>query len=194
MLKKAALILIVLLIAIGGGAASVWYALHTQKGAGAISVGPWTAFPDIGSVRADPYTNARVAREGILALGRAEGLAFIASHDSSGQPLLRQCSYRIEGQLPVARFWTLYAANQSLNVIDTGKFRPAALHSHQLLREPDNSVKITASSHPSPGNWLLTVGHGPLYFVLSLYDTPIANSTGLSGMTMPRIIRGNCDA
>lgn len=194
MLNKAALVLIVLFIAIGGGAASVWYALHTQKGVGAISVGPWTAFPDIGSVQADPYTNARIVREGVLALGRAEGLAFIAEYDSSGQPLLRQCSYRIEGQLPVARFWTLYAADQSLNVINTRKLRPAALHSHQVLRKPDNSVKITASSHPSPGNWLLTVGNGPLYFVLSFYDTPIANSTGLSDIAMPHIIRGNCNA
>jgi hypothetical protein len=183
MLKRAVLTLIALVIAIGGGAASVWYALHIQKGAGAITIGTWTAFPDIGTPEADPYTNARVAREGVLALGRAEGLAFVAEHDSGGKPLARECVYRLEGQLPIARFWTLYAADQSLD-----------LQSHQVLRETDNSVRIMASSRPAPGNWLLTAGSGPMYFVLTFYDTPIASSTGLSGIELPRIVRSGCDA
>ncbi|MET3662637.1 DUF1214 domain-containing protein [Aquamicrobium ahrensii] len=194
MLKRAMLTLIALVIAIGGGAASVWYALHVQKGAGAIGVGSWTAFPDIGTPQADPYTNARVAREGVLALGRAEGLAFVAEHDSGGRPLTKECTYRLEGHLPIARFWTLYAADRSLDVIKTGKSRPAALQSYQVVREPDNSVRITASRHPAPGNWLLTAGSGAMYFVLTFYDTPIASSTGLSGIELPRIVRSGCDA
>ncbi|MGS1095938.1 DUF1214 domain-containing protein [Aquamicrobium terrae] len=194
MLKRAMLALIALIIAIGGGAASVWYALHVQKGAGAITIGAWTAFPDIGTPAADSYTSARVSREGVLALGRAEGLAFVARHDSSGQPLLRECTYRIEGHLPIARFWTLYAANQSLDVLHTGKTRPAALQSYQVLREQDNSVRLTASARPAPGNWLLTEGKGAMYFVLTFYDTPIASSTGLSGIDLPRIVRSGCNA
>ena len=194
MLKKALLTLIALVIAIGGGAASVWYALHVQKGAGAITIGAWTAFPDIGTPEADPYTNARVAREGVLALGRAEGLAFVAAHDSADQPLLRECAYRIEGNLPVARFWTLYAADQSLDFIRTGKLRPAALQSYQVLRRPDNSVLVDASRSPAPGNWLITSGEGPMYFVLTFYDTPIASSTGLSGIELPRIVPRGCNA
>ncbi|MCK9553051.1 DUF1214 domain-containing protein [Aquamicrobium sp.] len=194
MLNKALLTLIALVIAIGGGAASVWYALHVQKGAGAITIGAWTAFPDIGTPEADPYTNARVAREGVLALGRAEGLAFVAAHDSAGQPLLRECAYRIEGNLPVARFWTLYAADQSLDFIRTGKLRPAALQSYQVLRRPDNSVLVDASPSPTPGNWLITSGEGPMYFVLTFYDTPIASSTGLSGIELPRIVPRGCNA
>lgn len=191
---RALLTLIALAIAIGGGAASVWYALHIQKGAGAIAIGAWTAFPDIGTPEADPYTNARVAREGVLALGRAEGLAFVAARDSAGQPLLRQCSYRIEGNFPVARFWTLYAADRSLDFIRTGKARPAALQSFQVLRLRDNSALVSASGHPAPGNWLMTAGKGPMYFVLTFYDTPIASSTGLPGIELPRIVRGGCDA
>lgn len=194
MLRQAMLMLIALAIAIGGGAASVWYALHIQKGASAIAVGAWTAFPDIGTPEADPYTSARVSREGVLALGRAEGLAFVASRDSAGRPLLRECTYRIEGSFPIARFWTLYAADRSLDILDTGKIRPAALHSHQLLRQPDNSVHLTASARPAPGNWLLTGGTGAMFFVLTFYDTPIAASTGLSGIELPRIVRSACDA
>ncbi|MER8845248.1 DUF1214 domain-containing protein [Mesorhizobium australicum] len=194
MLKNAFLMLISLAIAIGGGGASVWYALKIQDGVGAIRIGQWTAFPDIGTPAADPYSKARVAREGVLALGRAEGLSFVAEKDAAGDQLKRECAYRIEGGFPTARFWTLYAADQSLGVVETGKSRLAALQSYEVLRQPDNSVIISVGHQPMPGNWLLTDSSGRMYFVLTLYDTPIASSTGLSDVSLPRIVKASCDA
>ncbi len=175
-------------------AASVWYALKVQDGVGAIRIGQWTAFPDIGTPAADPYSKARVAREGVLALGRAEGLSFVAENDAAGDQLKRECSYRIEGGFPTARFWTLYAADQSLGVVETGKPRLAALQSYEVLRQTDNSVIISVGHHPMQGNWLLTDGSGRMYFVLTFYDTPIASSTGLSDVSLPRIVKAGCDA
>ncbi|TGQ95849.1 DUF1214 domain-containing protein [Mesorhizobium sp. M8A.F.Ca.ET.208.01.1.1] len=194
MLKNAFLMLISLAIAVGGGGASVWYALKIQDGVGAIRIGQWTAFPDIGTPAADPYSKARVAREGVLALGRAEGLSFVAENDAAGDQLKRECTYRIEGGFPTARFWTLYAADQSLGVVETGKSRLAALQSYEVLRQPDNSVIISVGHHPMPGNWALTDGSGRMYFVLTFYDTPIASSTGLSDVSLPRIVKAGCDA
>ncbi|QPC94034.1 DUF1214 domain-containing protein [Mesorhizobium sp. INR15] len=194
MLKNAFLMLVTLALAIGGGGGSVWYALKIQDGVGAIRIGQWTAFPDIGTPAADPYSKARVAREGVLALGRAEGLSFVAERDSAGEQLKRECAYKIVGGFPTARFWTLYAADQSLGVIQTTKPRLAALQSYQVLRQPDNSVIISVSKRPSPGNWLLSDGFGRMYFVLTFYDTPIASSTGLSDVTLPLITKVGCDA
>lgn len=194
MLKNVFLTLLVLAIAIGGGGASVWYMLEAQEGLDAIRVGAWTAFPDIGTPEADPYSKARVAREGVLALGRAEGLAFVARQDSNGEPLRRECTYSIEGGFPTARFWTLYAADQFLDVIATGKPRAAALQSYEILRQPDNSAIIAVSDHPSPGNWLPVQGTGTMYFVLTFYDTPIASSTGLSDVVLPQIVKAGCNA
>ncbi|WP_095204292.1 DUF1214 domain-containing protein [Mesorhizobium carmichaelinearum] len=194
MLKNAFLMMLSLAIAIGGGGASVWYALKIQDGVGAIRIGQWTAFPDIGTSAADPYSKARVAREGVLALGRAEGLSFVAENDAAGDQLKRECSYRIEGGFPTARFWTLYAADQSLGVVETGKPRLAALQSYEMLRQADNSVIISVGHHPMSGNWLLTDGSGRMYFVLTFYDTPIASSTGLSDVSLPRIVKAGCDA
>jgi hypothetical protein len=194
MLKTALLTLISLAIAIGLGGYSVWYALNAQDGVGAIRIGQWTAFPDVGSLTADPYSKARVAREGVLALGRAEGLAFVAERDEAGEPLKRECAYTIEGSYPTARFWTLYAADQSLGVIGTGKPRQAALQSYEVLRQADNAVVISVGNRPAPGNWLLTNGSGKMYFVLTFYDTPIASSTGLSDVTLPRILKAGCNA
>jgi len=194
MLKNAFLTLLSLAIAIGGGGGSVWYALKAQDGVGAIRIGQWTAFPEIGTQAADPYSKARVAREGVLTLGRAEGLSFIAERDAGGDQLRRECAYMIEGGFPTARFWTLYAADQSLGVVDTDRPRLAALQSYQVLRQPDNSVIITVGNRPAPGNWLLTEGSGRMYFVLTFYDTPIASSTGLSDVTLPRIVKAGCNA
>ncbi|MBN9233139.1 MULTISPECIES: DUF1214 domain-containing protein [Phyllobacteriaceae] len=193
MLKNALLTLLALAIAIGLGGGSVWYALDAQSGGGAIRIGPWTAFPDIGTAEADPYSQARVARQGALALGRAEGLSFVAEADSNGESLRRECSYTIEGSFPTARFWTLHAADQALDPIVSGRPRQAALQSHEILRQADNSTVITVASNAAPGNWLPVAGAGPLRFVLNFYDTPIAASTGLSDVKLPAILRIGCD-
>lgn len=194
MLKNAFLTMLALAIAILGGAGSVWTMLDAQEGFDAIHIGEWTAFPDIGTREADPYSKARVARAGVLALGRAEGLSFVAARDSAGEALRRECAYFIEGSFPPARFWTLYAADQSLDMIKTGKPRPAALQSYEILRRADSSAVISAGSRPAPGNWLPLSGQGALFFVLTLYDTPIATSTGLSDVSAPKILKARCDA
>jgi hypothetical protein len=194
MLKTAFLTFFVLAISIVGGGASVWYTLQANESVGAVTIGEWTAFPAIGTPDADPYSKARVAREGLLALGRAEGLSFTAQRDSDGEALRRECSYHIEGAVPSARFWTLYAADTEGNVIPGGERRLAALHSYQLLRLADNSVSITAGAHPAPGNWLALSGAGPMTLVLTFFDTPIASSTGVSDIVLPSIVRGGCDA
>lgn len=194
MLKNVLLTVFALAIAIVGGGGSVWYILDARNGLDAIHIGVWTAFPDIGTADADPYSKARVARAGVLALGRAEGLSFVADHDTAGDPLRRECAYSIEGSFPTARLWTLYAADQSLDVIATGMARPAALHAQEILRQPDNSAIISVGRQPYPGNWLPVRGDGPLHFVLTFYDTPIASSTGLSDVTLPLVRKAGCHA
>jgi hypothetical protein len=193
MLRIAALALLVLAVAIGVGAGSAWYALDAEEGIGALTVGNWTAYPDIGSPDADPYAKARIARDGVLALGRAEGLSFIARRDSAGDGLDRACRYTIEGPFPPARFFTLYAADRTLTPLPRRGLRAAALHSYALLRNSDNSITIATGTQAAPGNWLALPGSGPFALVLTLYDTPIATSTGIDEVALPQIIRGACD-
>lgn len=194
MLKTAFLILVVLLVSIVGGGASVWYMLKANESLGAVTMGEWTAFPDLGTADADPYSKARVAREGLLALGRAEGLSFSAQRDSEGDTLRRECRYSIEGPVPTARFWTLYAADPSGGVVEAGTRRSGALHSYQLTRQADNSIVVSAGRHPAPGNWLALSGQGPMTLVLTFFDTPISSSTGASDIILPSIVKAGCDA
>lgn len=193
MLKTAFLVTLFLAIAIVGGGASVWYALDAREGVGAVAIGNWAAFPEIGTPDADPYSRARIAREGVLSLGRAEGLPFIAKRDSNGDILHRNCVYRIEGDMPPARFWTLYAADATLTALKTENGRPAALHSFEVLHRPHHGLIILAGPRPEPGNWLPLQGSGEMFLVLTLYDTAIASSTGIADVTLPVITKSGCN-
>lgn len=194
MLKNAFLILVSLMVAVGVGAGTVSYALNARSGVGAVAISGWTAFPDMGTPDADPYSKARVAREGVLTLGRAEGLAFTAQRDSNGDALRIECAYLVEGTVPPARFWTLYPSGPGDAALQASDTRPIALHSYEVLRLPDNSVSISVGSKPTPGNWLAVLGNGPMTLNLTLYDTPIASSTGLTGIELPQILKVGCDA
>lgn len=194
MLKNIFLILIVLVIAIGSGAASVWYALDAEETPGAVTFGSWTTQPEAGTPAANPYARARLAREGMLVLGRTEGLFFVAERDSGGELLRRECTYVVHGNMPPARFWTLYAADASLRVLSSRSPRAPALHSQAVLRQPDNSVAITASPEPAPGNWLAISGQGPMRLLLTLYDTPLTIGTALSDVKLPQVQKVRCDA
>lgn len=194
MLRTALLTLLTLAIAIGGGAASLWYALEARQGVGAVDVGGWIAHPDVGTPDADPYTKARIAREGILALGRAEGVAFVTERDAGGEPLRAECAYSVEGQVPPARFWTLFAVDGSRRHLEPGGDGYAAIQSLGLDRSPDDSVTVAIGARPRPGNWLLVRGSGPMALVLTLYDTPIAAGADLADLEMPRVLRVGCDA
>ncbi len=193
MLKTVLTFFFIICFAVLGGGASVWYMLNSKESVGAVTIGRWTAFPEIGTPEADPYAKARIAREGVLALGRAEGLTFVAQRDADGETLRRECNYTIEGPVPPARFWTIYAADASDAIIESRKLRPSAMHSYQLLRRPDNSVSISAAANPSSGNWLALSGTGSMSLVLTFYDTPIASSTGVSDIELPDIINAGCN-
>ncbi|MCO5147016.1 MAG: DUF1214 domain-containing protein [Aquamicrobium sp.] len=193
MLKSVIFTAIALGIALVGGAGSVWLALERDFGFGTVTIGNWVAFPDHGTPQADPYSRARFSREADLALGRAEGLVFTARRDAGGEPLLRECSYVIEGNLPPARFWTLSARDGDNAVIGIEGGRSPALHSLALLRRPDDTVAVAVSGRPAPGNWLALGGAGPFSLVLTLYDTAIASSARIAEVELPHIVREGCD-
>jgi len=194
MLRNLLLTLLTFCIAIGGGAASVWYALDADNGFDALRIGAWTAFPALGTPDASPYAKAAAARDGVLALGHAEGIRFVASEDSSRAPLSRGCTYRVEGNTPPARFWTLFPANpRSFFPLDPKDGLPGKLQSWAVLRQADGSFVVTVGPHPAPGNWLATNGLGAMELALTLYDTPAATSSEIGSIELPRITRTGCD-
>lgn len=177
-------------VALGVGFGLSYYALTDGRLFGAAQVGPWAAWPDVGSSAPNPYTRGHLARVPALQLGQAEGLQFTATADSDGQPLTRACAYRLAGTTPLATFWTLVAVDENgVNLAAPGT--DPALRSNRIARANDGSIRINVGTRLQPGTWLELTGTGPFSLVLTLYDTAVFS--GFSNTeSMPTIERGDC--
>ena len=183
-------LLMMIAVALGTGFGLSYYALTDGRLFGAVQVGPWLAWPDVGAPAPNPYTRSLVAREAHLQLGLAEGLRFVASMDSADQPLTRACSYRVVGLTPLATAWTLVALDaEGRNVASPTSQQ--AMRSNGIVRSNDGSFEIGVGTRLMAGNWLELAGTGPFSVVLTLYDTA-AFSGFSSDAAMPSIIRGRC--
>lgn len=189
MLRTLFLTVTVLFIAIGGGAWSVHHVLLNFDGFGRLHIGQWQAFPDAGTENADPYATASAARRGDAALGQAEGLVFYLWGDDEGKPLTGRCRYRFKGSVPEARFFTLYAADKNLVPEKISPGLRSELYSQDIIRDADADITILVSSTAQPGNWLAVNGKQEYGLVLTLYDTPVAKTTGLARIAMPTVER-----
>lgn len=111
------------------GLASAWAALEIGRAGFVESYGSWLHSRAAGSVGADPYTRAIIARDGLLALSAREALYFTLYEDEQGRPLDESCVYELSGPPLAARWWsvTLYAADNF------------------LARNGDNAASIDAS-------------------------------------------------
>jgi hypothetical protein len=192
-LRSALLALLAVCVAIVGGAGSVWLAIGAGGTIGAVEVGGWTSLPDRGTPTSDPYARAQLARDGTLALGHAEGLAFTTNRDSQGRQLSRECRYALSGTLPAARLWTLHAATPGLEPFVGPTGRTAALNAYGALYGREGTVDVAIGAPAAPGNWLPVTGTGPMVLVLMLYDTPLAGDADLAGTALPRITLEGCD-
>lgn len=184
------LMMIAVALAVGFGLS--YYALTDGRLFGAVQSGPWIAWPDVGAPDPNPYTRGHIARDAALELGQSEGLQFVASTDSDGQPLDRACSYRLDGHVPVSTFWTLVAIDAdwvNLAVPDG----TMALRSSDIARTDDGALRIHVGSALAPDNWLeLAAGTGPLRLVLTLYDTTALSGFNASSEIMPSLTRESC--
>jgi hypothetical protein len=158
---------------------------------GALRSGPWLA--DLrAATDPDPYTRARQAYTGAVALVLAEGLHLTARMDDTGQALRSNCRYRISGNVPKNRYWTLTLTTidgEPLNV----PARRAGFTSSELLRDEDGSWQIIASPTARAGNWLPLPGNLPFVLVLNLYEPSILGGTAsISRDQLPHIEREDC--
>ncbi len=185
-------IITVLVIGLAGGGLSAWWAVKTDNGFGSVKIGEWVSWPLAGSVDADPYTKARVAKNGTVPLGAAEGLAFHRSTDQFGKLLKRECYYVIEGATPPARMWTLSVQDGNKRDVAPTPGGIGAMFSQTILRGPDGTFNINIGRSPAPGNWLSVSGAGPMRLVIRLYDTPITSSAGLVEPVMPKLVNKGC--
>jgi len=158
------------------GLDATYLALTRGAAFGPLTIGSWTAWPKTGTVDADPYAQASIARVGRLPTTLGDGVAFTASADDNGRPLDGRCDVVLAGVTPAARFWTLtlYNPDGELVANSTNRF---GFTSQEIVRRADGSFEIVVTPRANPGNWLPTGGIERYILVLRLYDTAVGVST-----------------
>jgi len=163
------------------------------KGFGAISAGPWTGWPRIGTSDTDPYTRAILAYSGEMSLSESEGMSFAAHGDSNGAEFDSACDYVVKGEMPSARYWTLTLLSPAGAPIVNAAGRQG-FTSSDVLRASDGQFEITLSRHARPGNWLPIGGASKFILVLRLYDSELgAPAAALDAAQMPGVVRSRCE-
>lgn len=191
-IPQAFLVLYAIALGLGLGLGSASFATKEAYPLGGVKAGPWTAWPRIGARDADPYVKAIDARTATIPLALGEGLMITATRDGTGQPLEARCTYRVGGNVPTARAWTLTVYDQAGRLASGGR---SGFTSAEILREMDGSFGMALSRGAQPGNWLPLPAAGRVTLVLRLYDTPASSTaSALDPRALPAITRLDCAA
>jgi hypothetical protein len=187
----AILVVYTLLLGLGLGLGSAYWAINGDPPFGSLRLGPWQTWPQLGAPAADPYMRAIIARRGDVPLATGEGMGFMASVDNDGRPLDSACSYSIGPVAPIARVWTLTLYDQAGRLPPTELGR-RSFTSAEVLRDTQDRFNITLSRTVQPGNWLQLPATGAFTVALRLYDPPGAAGANLEESEMPVIQRLEC--
>lgn len=158
---------------------------------GDVDVGGWLSDFAIGSEAADPYTRARVARHGLLALAKSEAVYFTRAVDDIGAPLREACTYRLSGGAMPADWW-------SVTLYDGASLLPA---------NTDNALSVDASragggaweaviapARPDgAAHWISSRNAGTFDLTLRLYmPDPALLATPKAALNPPKVERVAC--
>lgn len=187
-------VVVAYLLAVIVGLGSAWYVLRAMTWSSyRVQSGQWMGSTLAGSPQADLHTRARVALEGLLALGRAETIYYVAEKDDKGQRLKSRCNYRIEGFAPEARWWSVTAYAEDYFLFNAPNDQFSINASNARL---DAQGRFALSTGPAPQGeiyWLPTPGDRHLVLTLRLYNPSAALQASPGSLKAPSITPvGNC--
>ena len=167
---------------------------------GNVEVGGWRSDFALGSDAADPYTRARVARHGLLALAKSEAVYFTKTTDDEGALLSEDCTYQLTvGEMP-AGWW-------SVTLYDGESYLPDNTDEALSVNKEQNSVGVIrdeiigqnlsakiARTRPEEGLWISSRNAGNFDLTLRLYmpDQALLDDPH-NTLTPPTIERLSCE-
>ena len=159
---------------------------------GNVDVDGWRGDFAVGSDAADPYTRARVARHGLLALAKTEAVYLTRNTDAAGRRLSENCTYRISGGAMPAGWWsvTLYDARSMLPANTDGALSIDASRAGTGAWEA-----VIAPERPADaGHWISSRKAGAFDLTLRLYMPEPALLVGPERrLAAPRVERLSCE-
>ncbi|MBP6012383.1 MAG: DUF1214 domain-containing protein [Alphaproteobacteria bacterium] len=177
--------------AIGLGLGSAYVAINVTIGGRTAAVnGAWATSLATGGTSADNYTRAYVAITGLLALNKDETIYYTATKDSAGARLEGNCTYRIEGRDPDARWWSITLYGNDHYLIDNPANR-YSVSQNSVVRAADGTFVIRLSTVEEPGNWIATSPDG-FDVTLRLYNPGDSIRDNPATAQLPTITREVC--
>jgi hypothetical protein len=174
------------------GLGATYLALTRGAAFGALSIGSWSAWPKTGTLDAEPYARATIARTGQLPIALGDGVSFTSQNDDGGKLLDGRCNVVLTGVTPAARFWTLTLYNVTGGLV-ANSINRYGFTSQEIVRRVDGSFEIAVGPRASAGNWLPTGGVERYALVLRFYDTAVGVSTKAGReIPMPAVNTRSC--
>lgn len=158
---------------------------------GTVDVAGWRSDFAVGSDAADPYTRARVARHGLLALAKSEAVYFTRNTDDTGAPLDDNCRYLLSGGAMPSGWWsiTLYDESSRLPANDDSALSLDA----SRAGAGDWRAIIAAQRPDGAAHWISNRNAGRFDLTLRLY-MPSAQllESPAAALVPPRLERLDC--
>lgn len=179
--------------AVAVGLGSAWWVLKKAPWMQAhVIVGAWKTNLLTGSPDADMYTRASVALNALLALDRDETMYFIATTDEAGHALRSNCSYRVEGVPPPARWWSVTAYADDMFLFDAPNKR-YSVNGSTIPLDKEGRFAFQTGTQAGESNGLPTPGKRGLVLTLRLYN-PAPSLQAAPSTLVPPLIRklGDC--
>ena len=159
-----------------------------KKRSESIVNGVWITDQTTGSAKASIYHRARIARSGIWALASSEVIYFYADKDSDGNLLRQDCTYKIIGNDPDTRWWSVTAYKND-HFIPNSRNRYSYSKS-TVQRESDGRWEITLSPTEQEKNWLSSGNQaGQLVLLLRNYNPSQAMKESPQSIELPKLFK-----
>jgi len=180
--------------AVALGLGSAWWVLKKSPWLNpSLEVGAWRTNLQAGSQDAGMYTRATVAVNALLALSRGETMYFVATRDDAGHALRSQCSYRVTGVPPQARWWSITAYAEDLFLFDAANGH-YSLNGSTAQLDAAGAFSLSTGPTEQPGMyWLPTPGNRALILTLRLYNPAPALQAAPQTLVAPAVQKiGDC--
>jgi len=181
----------IVLVALVIGVGSAVWVIESLSKVQTIKDGAWTTHPLVGSVQANMYLRATIARIALFALSRTEALYYNAFTDEEGEPLRPECDYIIEGGDLPARWWSITAYDKDHFLIPNALNR-YSYNMKNLRRDEQGRYKIYLSQTPKDLNWLPAAQQGTISITLRAYNPAPALRENMGHASLPKIMKVDC--
>ena len=178
-------------------------ARNINNGLSAMSVtnGNWSTIVSTGSKDASVLQKATIAVGGLLASTR-ENSVYYRLFEVGGEPLRRNCRYRISGGNYDANWWSITAYGWD-NYLMPNVEKRYSFNNENIVRDADGRWEIIVDSRKQPGNWLPVGPSGaPAWrnffeydfdLLLRLYTPGRAYLDNPQSADLPTVTRESCE-